>query len=288
MFNKTSTLTIAVLLLFSLLIGCTPDGAIDEPTVQPTLIVESVTPEPMDSPTEPAPTEAPSLPATPTATAPATSPSSASLDDFVGVLTQAIATRDFATMQTLMADPFSVGYWLSEGVSYSPAEAAQLLETSLLPDGSQVTWADPGMDLASLLQGQPPASFLGPDRQVAAALLSYGWGEDGSAEAIQFITQQPDGTFRWELMLYSGFGFTGLPTDVAAVLINADEATFYSGPGESYEPVATVFGGMTYPVIGVSLDQQWWRLTCYDDNNVLMPQCWVSADPAISSPTAAP
>lgn len=191
-------------------------------------------------------------------------------------------------MQTLMADPFSVGYWLSEGVSYSPAEAAQLLETSLLPDGSQVTWADPGMDLASLLQGQPPASFLGPDRQVAAALLSYGWGEDGSAEAIQFITQQPDGTFRWELMLYSGFGFTGLPTDVAAVLINADEATFYSGPGESYEPVATVFGGMTYPVIGVSLDQQWWRLTCYDDNNVLMPQCWVSADPAISSPTAAP
>jgi hypothetical protein len=119
-------------------------------------------------------------------------------------------------------------------------------------------------------------------------LLSYGWGPDAGGEAIQFITKQPDGTFQWELMLYSGFGFTGFPTDVEAVVINADEATFYSGPGDTFEAVATVFGGMPYPVTGVSQDNAWWRLRCYDDNNVLIPQCWVSADPAITSPTTLP
>ena len=86
-----------------------------------------------------------------------------------------------------------------------------------------------------------------------ATLLSYGWGADGLAEAIQFITQGADGTYRWDTMLYSGFGL-GAPTDAVSVLINGDEATFYSGPGASYEPVATVFGGQTVPVLGVSDD----------------------------------
>jgi hypothetical protein len=181
-----------------------------------------------------------------------------------------------------------VGYWLSEGVSYAPAEAAAFLESAMLPEGAQIVWADPEMDLAPLLQGQPPATFLGPDKEVAAALLSYGWGENGDAEAIQFISRQADGSYRWELMLYSAFGFMGLPTDVEAVIVNADEATFYAGPGTEYEPVATVFGGQTYPVIGVSQDQQWWRLRCYDDVNALIPQCWVSADPAVTSPTTLP
>jgi uncharacterized protein YgiM (DUF1202 family) len=272
-------------LLIVTLAACAPGGAEVEVTPEVTLVIETATPESIAS----TPTNAPTTQPTSTIEASETTTAApATLAEFTDALQQAVAARDFAALQNYMADPFNVGYWLSEGVSYSPAEAADLLETSFMPEGSQIVWADPDMDLAPMLQGQPPASFLGPDKQVAAALLSYGWGEDGAAEAIQFITQQPDGTFRWELMLYSGFGFMGLPTDVEAVLISADEATFYSGPGDSYEVVATIFGGQTYPVIGVSQDQQWWRLRCYDDNNVLIAQCWVSADPAITTPTTLP
>lgn len=274
---------IVVIMLAALSLGaCAPGGGQPAATVQP----DKATPQPVATT---APTDAPVATAEPPTTEPpttepTTAPATGTLEEFVATLQQAINARDFATLQTLMSDPFAVGYWLSEGVSYTPAEAVAFLETTYLPPNTQIIWADPDMDLAPLLQGMSPATFLGPDKQVAAALLSYGWGEDGATEAIHFVSQQADGSYRWELILVSAFGFGSMPTDVTSVTINADEATFYSGPGETYEPVATVFGGMPYPVIGVSADGLWWRLRCYDDNNALIPQCWVSADPAVAAP----
>ena len=275
----------AALVGLLLLVACQPNG--NEVDVTPEVTLPAApTAAATDEPTATvevatATTEAP------TATVAATTPA-ATLDAFIAQLQAAINARDFATMQTLMADPFNVGFWLSEGVQYTPAEAVAAFESDYLPAGATVIWADPNMDLTPLLQGQPPATFLGPDKQVVATLLSYGWGADGLAEAIQFITQGADGTYRWDTMLYSGFGFGSLPADVEAVVIAADEATFYSGPGTSYAPVATVFGGLPYPVIGLSDDGHWWRLECYDDSNVRIPSCWVSADPAVTTPTTLP
>ena len=275
-----------IVLMLSAALALVACGGSGQPvaTVQP----DEVTPPPMVTtvPTDAPPTAEPPTAEPPTVEPTAgatTAPSGDSLQAFIDTLQQAIAARDFATMQTLMSDPFNVGYWLSEGVSYSPAEAVAFLETTYLPSNAQISWADPNTDLTPLLQGQPPDTFLGPDKQVAAALLSHGWGEDGATEAIQFITQQPDGSYLWELILVSAFGFGSMPTDVTSVTVNAD-ATFYSGPGETYEPVARIFGGQTYPVSGVSQDGQWWRLRCYDDTNAIIPQCWVSADPAVTSP----
>lgn len=277
---------IVVIILATLsLVACVPGGGQPAATVQPD--EATVPPAPATEPAAPTATTPPPTaePATvePTAAA-TTAPTTGTLEDFINALQQAIAARDFASMQALMSDPFAVGYWLSEGVSYTPAEAVAFLESTYLPPNAQIAWADPSTDLTPLLQGQPPDTFLGPDKQVAAALLSYGWGEDGATEAIQFISQQPDGSYRWELILVSAFGFSGMPTDVTSVTINED-ATFYSGPGTEYETVARIFGGQTYPVSGVSQDGEWWRLRCYDDTNVIIPQCWVSADPAVSSPT---
>lgn len=283
MFKKLNFLFMLGLLL-SLVVACTPGGAQVESTPLATTPIETLPPAPTDEPAT-VTSEAPAATQEPTEAATA---APQTLEAFITAFQQAVTARDFAALETMMADPFSVGYWLSEGVSYAPDQAAQFLESNLLPEGAQIVWADPEMDLAPMLQGQPPSEFLGPDKQVAAALLSYGWGEDGTGEAIHFISQQPDGTYRWELLLFSGFGFMGLPTDVEAVVINGDEATFYGGPGETYEEVATVFGGMIYPVIGVSQDQQWWRLRCYDDANAPIPQCWVSADPAVTSPSTLP
>ena len=72
------------------------------------------------------------------------------------------------------------------------------------------------------------------------------------------------------------------PTDVVSVIITAAEATLYGGPGEDFPVVATAFGGSNYPVTGVSGDNLWWRLTCFDDTAIVIDECWVSADPAIA------
>ena len=277
-------LTIVVALL--LLIACQPNGSDVAVTPDPTLPAAptaAATVESTASPEAAAPTTEPPTPTVAATTEPATS-----LAAFIAQLQASLNARDFAAMQALMADPFSVGYWLSEGVLYTPSEAVAAFESDFLPAGATLVWADPNMELTPLLQGQPPATFLGPDKQVVATLLSYGWGQDAGGEAIQFITQLPDGTYRWDTMLYSGFGFGSMPAEIEAVVIAADEATLYSGPGPSYAPVATVFGGLSYPVIGLSDDGAWWRLECYDDSNVRIPSCWVSADPTVTAPTTLP
>lgn len=269
------------LLLGLLLVACQPVG--DEVGVTPEATLPAAPTE--AATTEPTATvEAATATAEPeaTATAPATTEPAASLDAFIAQMQQAATARDVATLEGLMADPFTIGYWLSEGVQLSAGEAA-LQVVDLSPADGALRWAPADLDLAPLLMGQPPATFLGPDKQVAATVLSAGWGEDGAGEAVHFITQQPDGAYRWDTMLYSGFGLAA-PTEAVSVVINGDEATFYSGPGTSYAPVATVFGGQSYPVLGVSDDGAWWRLLCYDDANVWIASCWVSADPAVTTP----
>lgn len=269
------------LLLGLLLVACQPAG--DEVGVTPEATLPAAPTE--AATTEPTATvEAATATAEPeaTATAPATTEPAASLDAFIAQMQQAVTARDVATLEGLMADPFTIGYWLSEGVQLSAGEAA-LQVVDLSPADGALRWAPADLDLAPLLMGQPPATFLGPDKQVAATVLSAGWGEDGAGEAVHFITQQPDGAYRWDTMLYSGFGLAA-PTEAVSVVINGDEATFYSGPGTSYAPVATVFGGQSYPVLGVSDDGAWWRLLCYDDANVWIASCWVSADPAVTTP----
>lgn len=277
---------LAMVVALLLLIACQPDGSDVEVTPDPTLPAAPTA----VATTEPTATVEAATPTTepPTPTVAATTEPVASLEAFIAQLQAALNARDFAAMQALMADPFSVGYWLSEGVLYSPSEAVAVFESDFLPAGAALVWADPAMDLTPLLQGQPPATFLGPDKPVVATLLSYGWGQDEAAEAIQFITQLPDGTYRWDTMLYSGFGFGSLPAEIEAVVIAADEAILYNGPGTTYAPVATVFGGTSYPVIGLSDDGAWWRLECYDDSNARIPSCWASADPTVTAPTTLP
>lgn len=280
---KNVTFLIIALMAGLLLVACQGVGSEVDVTVEVTLppappaATAEATPtvETATATTEPpTPTVAPTAEATPTTTG--------TVEAFIDQMKLAIAAGDVTALEGMMADPFAIGYWLSEGIEIGAGEAA-LQVIAQLPAEGALRWAPADLDLAPLLMSQPPATFLGPDKQVAATVLSAGWGEDGAGEAVHFITQQPDGAYRWELMLYSGFGL-GAPTDVVSVLINGDEATFYSGPGTSYEPVATVFGGQSYPVLGVSDGGEWWRLLCYDDANEWIASCWVSADPAVTTP----
>lgn len=209
------------------------------------------------------------------------------LDSFIQAVELSITERDFTAMQALMSDPFAIGYWRSEGVTLNPAEAAAEIERSLLPANATITFNDPGSDISAMLDNQP-AEALVNGKKLAATLLSRGWGQDGRGEAILFITEKPEGGYTWDLLLFAGFGFMTAPTTVTGVTIVDEDTTLYSGPGESFPPVATVAAGLPYPVIGASDDGRWWRLTCFDEENGLIPSCWVSADPAVSQPSELP
>ena len=151
MLRKTMSLFIVVLGLL-LLAACSPSGG--EVAITPEVTLPAA-PTAAATETAAAPTAAASTataapaetipPQTPTATA-------ASIDDFISQFKLAVAARDFTALQGMMTDPFTVGYWLSEGVELSPAEAATQLG-SILPEGAQIVWADPDTDLAPLLQG---------------------------------------------------------------------------------------------------------------------------------------
>jgi hypothetical protein len=112
---------LAMVVALLLLIACQPDGSDVEVTPDPTLPAAPTA----VATTEPTATVEAATPTTepPTPTVAATTEPVASLEAFIAQLQAALNARDFAAMQALMADPFSVGYWLSEGVLYSPSEA---------------------------------------------------------------------------------------------------------------------------------------------------------------------
>ncbi|MFN2187556.1 MAG: hypothetical protein ACK2T3_02205 [Candidatus Promineifilaceae bacterium] len=74
-------------------------------------------------------------------------------------------------------------------------------------------------------------------------------------------------------------------TTVTNVVVVVPDASIYGGPGEEYPVVAAAFDGMNFPVIGVSTDGLWWRLTCSEDASVKLGECWISADRSILIPT---
>jgi uncharacterized protein YraI len=119
--------------------------------------------------------------------------------------------------------------------------------------------------------------------------------EDGT-ESVATPTEQPGNQIddssenleqsREEVPPTDIAGFQVVQTDVKAVVTIPDETTFYSGPGEAYDSVAVVYGGLTWPVTGVSEDELWWQLTCSDKRGESIPECWVSADPSVTTPAA--
>ncbi len=112
--------------------------------------------------------------------------------------------------------------------------------------------------------------------------------DDGLYVFSLFVNWQGIGDVTYGFLVAVGpFGapeFEVLETTVEGVVTLPDEVTFYSGPGDFYEPVATVFGGLIWPVSGVSVDGNWWQLICGDDQGQRIPECWVSADPSITAP----
>lgn len=215
------------------------------------------------------------------------------LEAFRQRLFQALADRDPAQMQALMGESFIFGYWLSEGVVTSPAEATAQLQQNFLGTETELVF-DTGKDLAQLLGGMEPSSVLGPSAPLIQAVFVSGWGLQGQDEAILFISQDEQGRLYWHSVLIAGGGFNSpaapggefpaQETDVQYVMAQKD-VSIHSGPGASHPVINQVFSGQTILVTGVSPEGGWWRVICADDT---VGDCWVSADPADTQPASSP
>jgi hypothetical protein len=130
----------------------------------------------------------------------------ASLDYVACNIQDAIRASNLYAAEGYMADPFGIGYWRSEGVRLTPAEAVAEMDASRLPaDRSAITFeADPSAfpDLG----GMDPAAIMGPEIGLRLMLYSQGWGPDGQGEAILYFTEGEEG-YLWHSLLFSGQPF---------------------------------------------------------------------------------
>ncbi len=115
----------------------------------------------------------------------------------------ALLSRDMATLEGLMADPFIIGYWGSEGRIASAAEIAAELGDYRLPADTRGLSFTTDRAAFPPLYGAPPEGMFGPELAVRLVVYSEGWGTDGNGAALLFIAQDAAGEFYWHGMGYS-------------------------------------------------------------------------------------
>jgi hypothetical protein len=119
-----------------------------------------------------------------------------------------LRSRNLSALHGFMADPFTIGYWGSEGFSASPEEITAELAQYRLP-------ADPSSPLAFTtergdfppLAGQPPETLFGPDLDVLQVVYSEGWGLDGQGAALLYFVRDGSGDVSWRALAYSDSHF---------------------------------------------------------------------------------
>jgi hypothetical protein len=105
-----------------------------------------------------------------------------------------------------MGSSFMMAFWQSQGTSYTPEEAVQQLQLNYIGAGT-VLAPDPNKDLYSLLGGTNPYSIMGLDPSNTLALFVSGWGLDGRAEAILYVSRSANGSPYWHGVLIAPAGF---------------------------------------------------------------------------------
>lgn len=116
------------------------------------------------------------------------------LDTLLARLDAALRSKDYAALAGLMADPFQIGFYRSQGLVLAPVEAIeQLRQTYLGPGAAQVSFR---VDARKVLADRVS---LGPD--IVHVVYSYGWGKEKNDDAFLLIGNV-GGRARWVGMLY--------------------------------------------------------------------------------------
>jgi hypothetical protein len=131
------------------------------------------------------------------------------VESFVRQLADAIQKKNYTAMGEMMAEPFTIGYWRSEGTEPTKAEALQLMENSWVGPAVDIVFdlAD-RIDQTALLAGTNPLGMWNPTAKVVKTVYVKGLGSTGNDEALMVIAERPDGTLYWYGMLFAAGGFS--------------------------------------------------------------------------------
>jgi uncharacterized protein YgiM (DUF1202 family) len=152
-----------------------------------------------------------------------------------------------------------------------------------------------GADVPAILEGADPLAQWGPVADVVRAVHVMGLGANTAEEAVIVIGRDAvNGRFYWHgILLPAAGGYfqatntTPIPvfdTDVKSV-VALDELNVRTGPGTQYTSIGRVRPGEIAQVTGRDAGSGWWRIICTNDAS---GHCWISADPTLTEPVAAP
>ena len=131
------------------------------------------------------------------------SASQASADDLACQVQSALLSRDMQTLQNHMADPFTIGYWGSEGGWASPADIVPELANARLPEDTSGLTFTTDRSLFPPLAGSMAEQMFGPDLNPVQLVYSEGWGLDGRGAGILYIVEGDSGAYYWSNLAYS-------------------------------------------------------------------------------------
>jgi hypothetical protein len=126
-------------------------------------------------------------------------------------LQDALRSRNTSAMLGSMDDPFIIGYWLSEGVLYTPQDFLNYLPELYNfndPDYTpRLTFTTDRSQFPDLPSRNLEGNF-GPDVNVVEVIYSQGWGIEGDQEALIYLSEDSAGNFKWHGMLYGKFVYS--------------------------------------------------------------------------------
>lgn len=128
------------------------------------------------------------------------------VEAFTRQLASALATKKYDVLRGMMADPFTIGYWRSEGTQPTRDEALVLVKNWVGPSTDLVVDLAGKTDQIKLLDGTNPLSMWGPNVQVVKSLYVKGLGTSHKDEALLIIAKRGDGSLYWYGMLFAGNG----------------------------------------------------------------------------------
>lgn len=170
------------------------DLALTEPTTDPSA--------------EPSPS--PSATSTASVSATATGTTTLNLETFTQQLAAALVTKNYDALSGMMGDPFTIGYWRSEGTTPSRAQAVTQLKGWIDPANEIVVDLADKTDQGKLLEGTPPLQMWDPKVKVVKTIFVEGLGADQKGQGILVIAQRDDASLYWYALLYAAGGFDTL------------------------------------------------------------------------------
>jgi len=118
-------------------------------------------------------------------------------------LQTALLAREMQNLPSFMADPFTIGYWGSEGGWASPEDIVRELDTARLPQDTSGLTFTTDRALFPPLAGAPPEQMFGPDLNPELLVYSEGWGPDGLGAGILYLVEDDFGAYHWSNLAYS-------------------------------------------------------------------------------------